>query len=53
MNLIQLLTDQRSKGLLTASGEHHEIGDGGWLVMMNTEDSPLRSPERAPDLASR
>ena len=38
--------------LLTHGGEHHEIGDGGWLMMMTATDSPLRSPKRAPDLAS-
>ena len=37
--------------LLTHGGEHHEIGDGGWLIMMKTEDPPLRSPKRTPDLA--
>ena len=39
-------------GLLTHGGEHHEIGDGGWLMMM-AMDSPLRSPERTPDQPSR
>ena len=29
------------KELLTPSGEHHEIGDGGWLMMMKIEDPPL------------
>jgi hypothetical protein len=41
------------KELLTPGGEHHEIGDGGWLMMTMTEDPPLRSPELTPDLASR
>ena len=36
--------------LLTHGGEHHEIGDGGRLVMMMATISPLRSPERTPDL---
>ena len=40
--------------LLTHGGEHHEIGDGGWLMMMMmVTDSPLRSPERTPDQPSR
>ena len=39
--------------LLTHSGEHHEIGDGGWLMMTMATDSPLRSPERTPDQPSR
>ena len=39
--------------LLTHGGEHHEIGHGGWLMMMTATDSPLRSPERTPDQPSR
>ena len=39
--------------LLTHGGEHHEIGDGGWLMMTMAMDSPLRSPERTPDQPSR
>jgi len=39
--------------LLTHGGEHHEIGDGGRLVMMMATNPPLRGPERTPDLASR
>ena len=39
--------------LLTHGGEHHEIGDGGWLMMTTAADSPLRSPERTPDHPSR
>ena len=39
-------------GLLTHGGEHHEIGEGGWLMMTMAMDSPLRSPERAPDQPS-
>ena len=39
--------------LLMHGGEHHEIGDGGWLMMTMTTDSPLRSPERTPDQPSR
>ena len=30
-------------------GEHHEIGDGGRLMMMMATDPPLQSPERTPD----
>ena len=36
-------------GLLMHGGEHHEIGDGGWLMMTMATDSPLQSPERTPD----
>ena len=39
--------------LLTHIGEHHEIGDGGWLMMTMATDSPLRSPKRSPDQPSR
>ena len=39
--------------LLTHGGEHHEIGDGGRLMMMMVMDSPLRSPERTPDQPSQ
>jgi len=28
-------------GLLTHGGEHHEVGDGGWLMMTMATDSPL------------
>ena len=31
--------------LLAHSGEHHEIGDGGWLMMTTATNPPLRSPE--------
>ena len=41
------------KELLTPGGEHHGIGDEGGLAMTKTEDPPLWSPERAPDLATR
>ena len=35
INLIQPITVQQAMmGLLTHGGEHHEIGDGGWLTMM-------------------
>ena len=36
--------------LLMHDGEHHEIGDGGRLMMTMAMDSPLRSPEQTPDL---
>ena len=39
--------------LLRHGGEHHEIGDGGRLMMTMATDSPLRSPERTPDQPSR
>ena len=39
--------------LLTDSSEHHEIGDGGWLLMTTVTNPPLRSPERTPDQPSR
>ena len=38
--------------LLTHGGEHHEIGDGGWLMMTTVTNPPLRSPERTPDQPS-
>ena len=34
-------------------GEHHEIGDGGRLMMTTAVDSPPRSPERTLDQPSR
>src|SRR3954469_13148414 len=39
--------------LLTHGGEHHEIGDGGWLMTTTTTNPPLQSPERTPDQPSR
>ena len=39
--------------LLTHGGEHHENGDGGWLMMTMAMDSPLRSPERTPEALLR
>ena len=36
--------------LLTHGGEHHEIGDGGWLMMTTAMDSP--SPEPRTDSRS-
>jgi hypothetical protein len=54
VNLIQLLTDQRAyKGITHSQWGASWNGDEGGLVMTKTEDSPLRSPKRAPDLASR
>ena len=38
--------------LLTHGGEHHEIGDGRWLMMTTASNPPLRSPERTPDQPS-
>jgi len=35
--------------LLTPRDEHHEIGDGGSLVMMMAMNPPIRSPEQTPD----
>ena len=37
--------------LLTHGGEHHEIGDGGRLMMTMVTDSPLRSLELTPGSA--
>ena len=39
--------------LLTHGGEHHEIGDAGWLMMTMATNTPPRSPERTPDQPSR
>ena len=39
--------------LLTHGGEHHEICDGGRLMMTTATDSPLRSPEQTLDQPSR
>ena len=39
--------------LLTYGGEHHEIGEGGWLIMTMATNPPLRSPERTLDQPSR
>ena len=30
--------------LLTHDGEHHEIGDGGWLMMTTTTNPPSPEP---------
>ena len=54
VNLIQPITLQQAyDGLLTHSGEHHEIGDGGWLMMTMAMYSPLQSPKWTPDHPSR
>ena len=53
INLIQPITVQKlTMELLTHGGEHHEIGDGGWLMMTTAADSRLRSPERTLDQPS-
>ena len=54
IDLIQPITVQQAyDGLLTHGGEHHEIGDKGWLMMTTTTNPLLRSPERTPDQPSR
>ena len=54
VNLIQPITVQQAyNGITHDGGEHHEIGDGGWLMMTMATDCPLRSPERTPDQPSR
>ena len=54
INLIQPITVQQAyDGITHARGEHHEIGDGGWLMMTTTTNPPLRSPERTLDHPSR
>ena len=55
INLIQPITvfSKPMMELLTHGGEHHEIGDGGWLTMTMATDSPLRSPERTLDQPCR
>ena len=54
VNLIQPITVQKpTMELLTHDGEHHEIGDGGWLMMTTGTNPPLRSPEQTPDQPSR
>ena len=45
INLIQPSPSSKpTMELLMHDGEHHEIGDGGWLMMTMATDSPLRSP---------
>ena len=54
INLIQPITVQQAYYEIThARHEHHEIGDGGWLMMTTAMNPPLRSPERTPDQPSR
>ena len=54
INHIQPITVQQAyDGLLTHGGEHHEIGDGGGLMMTMATNPPLQSPERTPDQPSR
>ena len=54
INLIQPITVQQAyNGITQHGGEHHEIGDGGWLMMTMATNTPLRSPERTPDQPSR
>ena len=54
IDLIQPITVQQAyDGITHHGGEHHEIGDGGWLMMMMATNSPLRSPERNPNQPSR
>ena len=54
IDLIQPITVQQpTMELLTHGGEHHEIGDGGWLMMTMATDSPLQSLEWTPDQPSR
>ena len=54
VNLIQPSPSSKpTMELLTHGGEHHEIGDGGWLMMTMATDSPLWSPKRTLDLPSR
>ena len=51
INLIQPITVQQTMmELLTHGGEHHEIGDGGRLMMMMATDPP--SPEPRTDSRS-
>ena len=54
VNLIQPITSSNpTMELLMHDGEHHEIGDGGWLMITMAMDSPVRSPKRTLDLPSR
>ena len=54
INLIQPITvEEAYDGITMHGGEHHEIGDGGRLMMMMAMDSPLQSPERTPDQPSQ
>ena len=54
IDLIQPITVQQAyDGIIMHGGEHHEIGDGGWLMMTTAMDPPLRIPEQTPDQPSR
>ena len=53
INLIQLITVQQAYDEITHDEEHHGIVDGERLMMTMATISPLRSPERTPDLPSR
>ena len=54
INLIQPITVQQAyDGITMHGGEHHEIGDGGRLMMTMATDSPLRSPEWTLEQPSR
>ena len=54
INLIQPITvSKATMELLMHGGEHHEIGDGGWLMMTTVTNSPLQSPELTLDQPSR
>ena len=53
VNLIQpSLSSKPTMELLTHGDEHHEIGDGGWLMMTMATNPPLQSPERTPNQPS-
>ena len=54
INLIQPITVQQAYvQLLMHGGEHHEIGDGGWLMITTATNPPLQSPKRTLDQPSR
>ena len=54
VNLIQPSPSSKpTMELLAHSGEHHEIGDGGWLMMTTATNPPLQGPERTPDQPSQ
>ena len=53
VNLIQHITVQQAYDGITHGGQHHEIGDGGRLMMTMAMGSPLWSLERTPDQPSR
>ena len=54
INLIQPITVQQAyDGIIHARGEHHDIGDGGRLMMTTTTNPPLRRPKQTLDQHSR